>query len=628
MTVAVETYRSSQQEYGVATDRGVVIPARDGTPLATTIYRPALDDQPAPGRFPAILERTPYDRNHVLLHRSGLFFARHGYVVAFQDLRGRGDSSGEYHYLYNPKNTEADDGYDTVEWLAAQDWSDGQVGTIGVSHTGATQQALAVARPPHLVTQILGDTSWNYFLKGTTRNGGALQAQLAVPYPLRMGLTSPEARRDPVLRRLLEEAHANTVELLRHMPLRRGTTALRFLPSYESWSINASTLGVYDTYWKNPGGALSEYIDQYPDIPVMLFTSWYGHHPWSNFIKYNELRKRLTSPIKLICGVWTHGWGMVANSHSGEVEFGPDASLGDEDSLRLQWFDRFLKGYRTELVEGPPIALFVMGGGSGLRNADDRMLHGGAWRGVDRWPVPDTNFTNYYLHADGSLGPDPPGPHDLPTSYTYDPRDPVPTIGGNFQDPWPGAQGLSKGGAFNQRGRAELAFCKDTLPLSMRSDVLVFQTPPLEDEVEVTGPITAKLWVASSAVDTDFTAKLLDVCPANQDYPEGFHLNLCEAILRMRFRNGFEREELMDPGQTYAIEIELQPTSNRFMPGHRIRLDISSSNFPLWDANRNTGEPLGRERGTLVAHQTVFHDRDRPSHVVLPFVGRAGGRLH
>jgi putative CocE/NonD family hydrolase len=164
----------------------------------------------------------------------------------------------------------------------------------------------------------------------------------------------------------------------------------------------------------------------------------------------------------------------------------------------------------------------------------------------------------------------------------------------------------------------------------MRSDVLVFRTPPLEDEVEVTGPIKVQLWVASSAVDTDFTAKLVDVYPANQDYPEGFDLNLCEAILRMRFRNGFEREELMDPGQTYAIEIELQPTSNRFMPGHRIRLDISSSNFPLWDANRNTGEPLGRERRTMVAHQTVYHDRDRPSHVVLPIIGegRAGYTSH
>jgi putative CocE/NonD family hydrolase len=401
---------------------------------------------------------------------------------------------------------------------------------------------------------------------------------------------------------------------------------LRFLPSYEDWYQKTATLGHYDDYWRNPGGALSDYIDQYPDIPLMLWTSWYGHHPWSNFVKYNELRKRLTSPIKLICGTWTHGWGMLATTHSGEVDFGLDAALGDLDSLRLQWFDRYMKGYETGVEDGPPIELFVMGGGSGLKNAEGRMQHGGSWRNAEQWPLPETRFTPYYLHADGDLSTQPPGEADPPSSYTYNPNDPVPTIGGNFQDPWPGARGLSPGGAFDQRGRQQLAYCKDTLPLSTRSDVLVFQTPPLDQAVELTGPVVARLWVSSSAVDTDFTAKLVDVCPPNQDYPEGFDLNLCEAILRMRFRNGFEREELMEPDQVYEIEIELQPASNRFMPGHRIRLDVSSSNFPLWDANRNTGEPLGRERRILVAHQTLYHDAERPSHVVLPVIpARNGG---
>jgi putative CocE/NonD family hydrolase len=279
-----------------------------------------------------------------------------------------------------------------------------------------------------------------------------------------------------------------------------------------------------------------------------------------------------------------------------------------------------MKGYPTPIVEGPPIEVFVMGGGSGLRNEDGRMQHGGFWRKAEQWPLPETRFVNYYLHADGSLGPQPPGADDPPTSYTYNPNDPVPTIGGNFQDPDPEARGLSKGGAFDQRGRKELVFCKDTLPLSMRQDVLVFQTPPLEEEVEVTGPLTVKLWISSSAVDTDFTAKLIDVCPPNDDYPEGFHLNLAESILRTRYRNGFERQELMEPGQVYEITIEPQPTANRFMPGHRIRLDISSSNFPLWDANRNTGEPLGNERRTVVAHNTVYHDAARPSHIVLPII--------
>ena len=619
MATALSTYQSSQQEYTVEVDYDVVVPARDGTRLATTLYFPSIDGRRAPGTFPVLVERTPYNRKRVGLHLSGLFFARHGYVVAIQDLRGRGDSGGEYRYLYNPNN-EADDGYDAVEWLADQQWCNGKVGTFGGSHTGATQQALAVARPPHLVCQVIRDAGWNYFLKGTQRNGGALTTQLAVAYAFRMAASSPAAERDHALRDLLADGLARSAELLRHLPLRPGTTALRFAPTYEQWYVDSATRGVYDEYWHNPGGAMSDYIDDYPDVPILLYSSWYGHHPWANFVKYAELRKRLTSPIKLIVGTWTHGGHMLSTTHAGEVEFGNAATLGDVDSLRLQWFDHFMKGYRTPLVEGPPIEVFVMGGGSGLRNAEGRMEHGGAWRKTNQWPLSQTRFTTYYLHADGTLSTEPPGQTDTPSSYTYNPADPVPTIGGNFQDPEPSETGMGKGGAFNQRGRRELAFCKDTLPLSMRPDVLVFQTPPLEQVVEVTGPIKVRLWVASSVVDTDFTAKLLDVCPANRDYPEGFDLNLCEAILRMRFRNGFGREELMEPGQVYEVEFELQPTANRFFPGHCIRLDISSSNFPLWDANRNTGEPLGRERRSQVAHQTVFHDAGRPSQVVLPIV--------
>jgi putative CocE/NonD family hydrolase len=545
--------------------------------------------------------------------------------VALQDIRGRGDSDGEYRYLYNPKD-EGWDGYDAVEWLAGQGWSDGKVGTIGVSHTGATQQALAVRRPPHLTCQFVGDSAWNYF-QTTQRQGGAFRAAAGVAYPFRMAATGPAARRDPVLRRLLQEGLANVPELLRHMPVRPGTTALRFAPTYEQWLWDQTTHGDYDDYWRNPGGALSDFVDDYPDIPLYFFTSWYGHHPSGNFIKYNELRKRLKSPIKLLVGIWLHGGSMLSSSHVGEVDFGLDAIVGDLNSVRLQFFDQYMKGYDTGIEDGPPIEVFVMGGGSGLKNAEGRMQHGGSWRGAERWPLPETRFTNYYLHADGSLSPEPPGQTDPPSVYTYNPNDPVPTIGGNFQDPWPGARDLSPGGAFDQRGRQQLAYCKDTLPLSTRSDVLVFQTPPLEEAVELTGPVVARLWVASSAVDTDFTAKLVDVCPPNQDYPEGFDLNLCEAILRMRFRNGFEREELMQPGQVYEIAIELQPTSNRFMPGHSIRLDISSSNFPLWDANRNTGEPLGRERRILIAHQTLYHDAEHPSHVVLPVIpARNGGQ--
>ncbi|HEX7124865.1 MAG TPA: CocE/NonD family hydrolase, partial [Thermodesulfobacteriota bacterium] len=216
------------------------------------------------------------------------------------------------------------------------------------------------------------------------------------------------------------------------------------------------------------------------------------------------------------------------------------------------------------------------------------------------------------------LSPEPPSGGVEPSRYTFNPADPVPTIGGNFQNL--GVPGLLEGGGFDQRGRADLSLCTDTLPLAQRRDVLVFRTPPLAEAVEVTGPLTVTLWISSSAVDTDFTAKLVDEYPANEDYPTGYALNIADSILRVRYRNGFERAEPMEPGEVYRITIEPQPTSNRFERGHRIRLDISSSNFPHFDVNPNTGEPPGRERRVVVAHQAVYHDAARPSHILLPIV--------
>lgn len=621
MSARHRPYAGSRQQYDVVVQNGVVVPARDGTPLATTLYRPALKGRPADGRFPALLERTPYSSTgigRIEAHLTGIFFARHGYVVAFQSVRGRGDSGGDFYYLYN-KNDEGSDGYDAVEWLAAQDWSDGKVGTIGVSYAGATQQALAVRRPPHLVTQYIADTGWNYFLK-MTRHGGAYPPGLNVPYIFRLAASGHEAREDPRAKQLLEEALKDSIEWIKRWPLRRGATPLRFAPSYENWFFDVATRGDYDDFWKNPGGNLQEYVNDYPDIPLFFLSSWYGHHPLGNFIKYHELKKRHRQPIKLVVGPWLHGPNMGPQTHVGEVDFGPEAAIGDVNSLRLRWFDQWLKGYDTGIMDTPPIELFVMGGGTGRRNADGRMDHGGHWTVSEHLAPPSTRLTNYYLHLDGTLGPEQPAKDAAPSAYTFNPADPVPTVGGNFSDIR--LPGIMYGGAYDQRGRRELAFCRDTLPLAQRPDVLVFQTEPLEREVEVTGPLVVHLWAASSAIDTDFTAKLIDVCPPNDDYPDGFAMNLADSILRARYRNGFERQDLLVPGQVYEFVIEPQPTSNRFMPGHRIRLDISSSNFPHFEVNRNTGEPLGRERRSLVAHQTIYHDAERPSHVVLPIIPR------
>jgi len=607
--------KGSVQAYDVVIDAEVMAPLRDGVRLATTIFRPALGGKPATGRFPVILERTPYDRRLPYFHLTGRFFARHGYVAAYQDVRGRGDSEGEFHYLYNP-GTEGEDGFDTVEFLAAQDWSDGQVGTIGTSYSAAIQQALAVLKPPHLTTQFVVDTGWNYFTR-MTRHNGAFTPGLVLPYVFRLAKNGREGRKDPQIRAALDEAFSQMVDWIRRYPIRKGASPLRLTPEYEDWLINVMTRGTYDEYWRNPAGSLEDWIDAYPDIPLFLMTSWYGHHPWANCLKYGELRRRLTKPIVLQIGTWEHKGlvDMIASTSSGEVDFGLEAAFTELNSLRLKWFDHWMKGCQTDILDDPPIRYFVMGGGTGRKNSEGRLRHGGAWRASAVWPPARTQILPYYLSPAGLLSTDRPA-EVPPSKFRYDPADPVPTLGGNFSDPR--VSGLFNCGAWDQRGRDDLVFCRDTLPLAQRADVLVFQTPPLESEVELTGPIVAKLWVSSTATDTDFTVKVLDVHPPNHDYPDGFAMNLVDSVLRLRFRNGFDREELMTPGEIYAVSIDVGPVSNRFMPGHRIRIDISSSNYPQFDPNTNTGEPLGRERSRQVAMQTVYHDLARASHVLLP----------
>jgi uncharacterized protein len=609
--------RGSTQAYGALVEPEVMTPLRDGVQLATTIFRPALNGQAAPGRFPAILERTPYDRRLLYFHLTGQFFARHGYVVAFQDVRGRGDSGGEFHYLFEPA-TEAEDGYDTVEWLASLDGCDGQVGTIGISYTAAVQQALAVLKPPHLRTQFIVDTGWNYFAR-MTRQGGAFTPGLVVPYVLRLAANGRQGRADAQIRAALASAFSQTADWLRTYPPRRGATPLRLTPEYEDWLFDVMTRGTYEAYWRTPAGSLQEFVDDYPDIPLYLLSSWYGHHPWANCLKYAELRRRLTSPVVLQIGVWEHRGlvDMIASTWAGEVDFGLEAAFTELNSLRLKWFDHWLKGCPTDILDQPPVRYFVMGGGSGRRNAEGRMQHGGSWRLSSEWPPRSTRPCAYYLTAEGGLASEP-GRDGPPSTYVYNPADPVPTLGGNFSDPR--VPGLFNCGAWDQRGRTDLVFCRDALPLAQRSDVLVFQTPPLDADVEVTGPVVANLWVASSARDTDFTVKLIDVHPPNPDYPDGFCMNLVDSVLRMRFRNGFEHEEFMLPGEVYPISIEVGPTSNRFGRGHRLRVDVSSSSFPQFDANTNTAEPLGQERGKQVAWQSVYHDRLRPSHVLVSVV--------
>ena len=604
-----ESYQGSHQQYDAICQSNVMIPMRDGVRLATDIYLPALNGQLVSGKFPVILERTPYDKAGSGNVTNGTYYARRGYVCAIQDVRGRFVSEGEWY----PFAKEAPDGYDTVEWLAAQAWSDGQVGTMGASYCGSDQSALATLNPPHLSTMIVAVGASNYY-HCSMRQNGALEQRFMI-YAFRMATTSKEAFADANIKSAVDRAFANVGEWVSRAPLKKGTSPLRMLPNYEQWVLDLFTHGEYDDYWKQRGYAISQYYEEHADVPTLYLGGWYDSYARATCENYTALSKMKNSRQVLLMGPWTHGgWGV---SNAGDVDFGNHSFINYND-LRLAWFDHFLKGMHTEVSAWSPVKIFVMGTGEGTPNYQGRLHHSGYWRDERDFPLPDTQCTPYYLHADGELSATPPSTDEPTSCFSFDPRDPVPTIGGGISaaDPIMGA------GAFDQRGNSRFFGCTDTLPLNARSDVLTFQTPPLEADVEVTGPITVKLHASSSARDTDFTAKLIDVCPLTDEYPDGLSINLTDSIIRARYRNGWDTPELLEPGKVYEFVFELYPTSNVFKKGHRIRLDISSSNWPRFDVNPNTGGDLGVERRLEIAEQTIYHEPEHPSHVVLPIIER------
>ena len=595
--------RGSWMEYEVIVRKNVPVPMRDGVRLAADFYLPARDGEVAEGCFPAIMERTPYDK--LTRANEGRYFARRGYAAVMQDVRGRFESEGEWY----PFAHEAPDGYDSVEWVAAQPWCNGRVGTIGGSYCGSDQSALATLNPPHLGAMVVAVGTSNYHTSSMRQNG-ALELRFMV-YAFRMATTSREALADDTLKAALIEDFARVGEWLGRTPYRKGSSSLRFVPSYEQWLLDILGEADFNDYWKQRGYAIDHYYDEHADVPTIYLGGWYDSYARGTTSNYMSLSRIKKTPQHLLMGPWTHGgW---PESFSGDVEFGPEAALDDYNGYRLRWFDRWLKDIDNGVDREKPVRIFVMGGGDSRKDRAGRLDHGGVWRDQDDWPSPEVSSTPYYLHADGTLSPDQPAASG-PTCYTFDPRDPVPTIGGGIS----AAGDVMPPGGFDQRGNRRFHGCTDGLPVSARSDVLVFETPELEDEVEVTGPITVRLWASSSALDTDFTAKLVDVHPPNPDYPAGFAQNISDSIIRARYRNGRDRAELMEPGEIYPFEIVMYPTSNLFGRGHRIRVDISSSNFPRFDINPNTGGPLGRDRRVVLCENTVYHDPDHPSHILLP----------
>ena len=611
-------YEGSHQAYNVVIEHNVMAPMPDGVELAADIYYPAFGESRAPGTFPVILERTPYNKAAAAQVTKGKYFARRGYVCVIQDVRGRFASEGEWYAFAK----EAEDGYATVEWLGAQSWSTGKVGTMGDSYAGSDQSALATLNPPHLATMIVAVGASNYY-HSSMRHNGALEQRFFI-YALRMAATSKEADADPALKTALQQVLMEKVpEMVRQFPLKAGTTLLRRLPSYERWALDILTHADYDDYWKGfRGYTPSEYYDEHADVPTLYWGGWYDSYARNTTESYVRLSALKTSPQYLLMGPWTHGQYEV--THAGDLDFGTEAHVNYLD-MKLLWFDHWLKGLHSEAADWSPVRFFTMGTGDGRRviqgapggprDFPGRIYHGGTWRNAPDWPLPGARFTPYYLHGGGMLSPDEPSADaSEPSRFTFDPRNPVPTIGGGIS----AVDDTMQPGGFDQRGRADFFGCQDTLPLNARPDVLTFQSPPLDEALEVTGPIEMHLWASSSALDTDFTAKLIDVYPPSTEHPDGLAINITDSIIRARYRNGYEKPELLTPGQACELVFQLYPTSNVFKAGHRVRLDISSSNWPRFDVNPNSGGLLGLEQRCQEAHQTVYHDAEHPSHVVLP----------
>jgi hypothetical protein len=607
-------YAQQGPSYEHVVTKNEMVPMRDGVRLATDIYRPARDGAAEAGKFPVVLERTPYNKNNLAIAAS--HFVPHGYIVITQDVRGRYKSEGNWF----PIRGDPSDGFDTTKWIGSQPWCDGNIGTMGSSYDGATQHALAIANAPYVKAMIPRNAMSDFGHYGV-RHNGAFELRffnwvLTLGNPSPTGNESAAAERaaiDPEAAPALIDLGKHVRDYVRGLPLRPGTTPLKFAPDYEAWLIQAMSHGDYDSFWKDSGSSVVDHLAEYKDIPEYHTTGWYDSWttPVAN-LNFVELRRTKKSLQRLIIGPWIHSSEQL--SYAGEAQFTPDAAL-DLWAFHLRWFDHWLKGIDNGVDREPPVRIYVMGGGDAHKTPEGRIFVGGHWRSEQEWPLVRAQATPYYLHAPGALSPAKPTV-DPPVKYLFDPRNPVPTLGGNIS-----SQGdLMVQGAVDQRCTPDFWLCSDSRPLSARNDVLVFQTPPLARTMEVTGRLVVKLWASSNSLDTDFTAKLVDVYPPNSSFPAGVDLNIADSIVRARYRNGPGKGELLKPGQPYEFTIEMYPTSLVFQRGHRIRLDISSSNFPRFDINPNTSEPLNNNRRWQIAENTVYLDAKHPSRIILPVI--------
>lgn len=555
--------------------RHQAVPMQDGVNLYADVYLPREE-----GKYPTIVVRTPYGVQRDGMHETMIKFARHGYAVVLQDVRGRYESEG----IWEPFRDEARDGYETIEWSAKQPFSNGKVGTQGGSYLGHNQWAAASQKPPHLVCIFPGVASTNIYANWLSM-GGAFRLSFnygwgVVRMPHRIMLPQYWHSADYTTENLKYD------NILTHLPLIDGDlqSGNEVVQHYRDWLTHES----YDDYWKSISD--EERFDQI-SVPSHTYGGWFDIFVQGTVNGFVGMRNHGATPearngARMIIGPWGHG----PSKAFGGIEFGDHAFI-DMFERQLEFYDYHLKGIQNGIANEKPVKIFYMGVNR--------------WHGEDNWPIPGTKDTELYIESDGKansvrghgkLSFSKPG-REGSDQYRYDPLMPVPTTGGN-----------------NCCGTPTAAGPQDQRPVEQREDVLVYTSDFLTDSLAIAGQVRMKLFAATDGPDTDWMIKLVDV------YPDGYALPVSEGILRARFHEGLNKISLLSPGQTYEFDIEMTPTANVFLPGHRIRVDITSSNFPQFDRNPNTGAPLGSDAKTRVAEQTIYHGGMKASNIILPVV--------
>jgi len=591
---------AAENEYTVKAVKSNMVPMRDGTLLSTDLYIP----EGAGDRLPVILLRTVYRKNSVFDNSPALqALLQHGYVIAAQDVRGRFESGGSYVVATNRR----EDGYDTVDWLIAQDWSNQKVGTAGCSYLGETQVVLAAAKHPNHLTAIPASPASGYYAPGrawSSFDGGVFELAQTAGWFAGSGTTvfygppawvdrqawfrSPAAK---LFRQQPKIDFAAYLPLLNTLPTGSILQRANLPPTeYEKFVSNFPDAD----YFRN-----MDYVKHSDtvDVPMLFMDSWYDYGAAETLAMFNQfqengLSERARNNQFIIIGPSTHCGYLYDNGQTlvGERDVG-DAHL-DYLDIQWKWYDYWLKGVDTGITSMPKIQYYLMG-----KNQ---------WRSADQWPLAKTTYRKLYLdsngqansrHGDGVLRFTPPQQNSV-DEFAYDPATPVPSLGGHTC-----CTGTdTEAGGYDQS------------TIEMRNDVLVYTSAELEQGMEVTGPLEVVLQVSSSAVDTDFTAKLVDV------YPDGRAFNVQEGALRMRYREGLSNKVLMTPGEVYEVRLDLHASSNYYGAGHRIRLEVSSSNFPRWERNLNTGGNNFDETEWQIATNRVHHAKSHLSYVVLPVI--------